>query len=77
MIYTHKPNSPNVKYYSNGYIKVIDGDVYVREHGTYVYDFYHEEDAYVTPANECTEEVALNEFIKLYGNGDGFYTYEV
>ncbi len=77
MKYTHEANNPNIRYFANGYIKLIDGDVFVREYGTYVYDFYHEEDKYVTPANECSENVALEEFMKIYGTDDGFYTYEV
>lgn len=77
MRYTHEPNSPNIKYYANGYVKTINGDVFVREYGTYVYDYYHDEDAYVTPSNECSEEDALKSFIDIYGNGDGFYTYEI
>ncbi len=77
MRYTHEPHSPDIKYYANGYIKLINNDVFVREYGTYVYDFYHDEDKYVTPENEVPEEIALAEFIKIYGNSDGFYTYEI
>ena len=77
MRYTHEPNNPNIKYYAGGYIKTINNDVFVREYGTYVYDFYHDEDAYVTPTNEVPEKVALDEFVKLCGTADGFYTYEI
>ena len=77
MLYKHEPNEKGVKYYANGYIKVLNGSVFVRENGTYVLDFYHDEDYLIKEENEVSEEKALEEFVKKYGNADGFYTFNV
>lgn len=77
MLRNHKPNEPNIKYYADGYVKTINGTIFVRENKTYVWDFYRDDEYLVKPENEVTEKKALEEFIKLYGDEDGFYTYNI
>lgn len=75
MLYKHNPKEPGVKYYADGYVKVVNGLVFVRDDKTYVYDFYHDDDYLVREDNEVSEEKALEEFVKLFGDANGFYTY--
>ena len=65
-----------VKYYANGAVKVVNGTVYSRYNGTYVLDFYHDDDDLVKPENECSEEDALKEFVRIYGTNVGFKEHE-
>ena len=62
----------NVKYYAKGAVKVVNGRVYSRESNGYVLDFYHDEDYLVKPENECSEEDALKEFVRINGTDKGF-----
>lgn len=77
MLYEHKPNEPNVKYYADGYVKTIDGIAFVRTDKSYVWDFYGDDEYLIKPENETTEDNALKEFIRLYGDANGFYTYNI
>ena len=62
----------NVKYYAKGAVKVVNGVAYAREGGKYVLDFYHDEDYLIKPENECSEEDAHKEFVRIYGTDEGF-----
>lgn len=65
--------SENVKYYAKGAVKVVNGVAYSREGGRYVLDFYHDDAYLIKPENECSEEEALKEFVRINGTDEGFY----
>lgn len=65
-----------VKYYAGGEVKTVNGIVYSRYKGSYVLDFYHDDDDLVKPENECSEEDALKEFVSIYGTDVGFHDHE-
>ena len=62
--------------HGEGAVKVVDGIAYSRYRGAYHLDFYHDEDYLIKPENECSEEDALKEFVRIYGTSDGFKTNE-
>lgn len=62
----------NTKYYAKGAVKVVNGVAYTRSNQKYVLDFYHDDAYLIKPENECSEQEALKEFIRIYGTNSGF-----
>ncbi len=62
----------NVKYYAKGEVKTVDGVAYSRHRGKYVLDFYHDDQDLIKPENECSEQEARREFVRIYGTDEGF-----
>ena len=69
--------TPKVKYYCGGSIKVVGGTVYhMGNNGRYIWDFYHDEDDFIKPENECSKKEALKYYVSCNGTDEGFYEFE-